>query len=306
MNAKLQELRARLYEVYDLNMSAAVLRWDQATYMPVGGAPARGRQLALLGRLAHERLVDPAMGRLLDDLEPWASKLPFESDEAALVRVTRREYEQAARVPAGFVSEVNEHAAMSFQAWTVARPKNDFASVRPVLEKTLDLSRRYANFFSGWENIADPLIDLSDYGMKASSVRAVFGELRNRLVPIVQAITSRPPADDSCLRQRRPRRPAARVRTRGHPRVRLRLRARPPGPHVPPVHDQVLARRRSHHDARARERHRRRAVRHAARVGPRDVRAGHPARLRGLAARERHVGRRAREPVAAVGEPGRP
>jgi carboxypeptidase Taq len=201
MNAKLQELRARLYEVYDLNMSAAVLRWDQATYMPVGGAPARGRQLALLGRLAHERLVDPAMGRLLDDLEPWASKLPFESDEAALVRVTRREYEQAARVPAGFVSEVNEHAAMSFQAWTVARPKNDFASVRPVLEKTLDLSRRYANFFSGWENIADPLIDLSDYGMKASSVRAVFGELRNRLVPIVQAITSRPPADDSCLRR---------------------------------------------------------------------------------------------------------
>jgi len=32
-------------------------------------------------------------------------------------------------------------------------------------------------------------------------VRALFGELRAQLVPIVQAITEQPPADDACLRQ---------------------------------------------------------------------------------------------------------
>jgi len=37
--------------------------------MPSGGAVARGRQGALLRRLAHEQMVDPALGRLLDAYE---------------------------------------------------------------------------------------------------------------------------------------------------------------------------------------------------------------------------------------------
>jgi carboxypeptidase Taq len=65
---KLRELRARLLEIRDLGWAAAVLSWDQATYMPAAGAPARARQLALLGRLEHERMTDPALGRLLDAL----------------------------------------------------------------------------------------------------------------------------------------------------------------------------------------------------------------------------------------------
>ncbi len=45
-----------------------VLNWDQSTYMPEGGAGARGRQRAMLNRLAHERAVEPALGRLIDEL----------------------------------------------------------------------------------------------------------------------------------------------------------------------------------------------------------------------------------------------
>ena len=96
---------------------------------------------------------------------------------------------------------MSRHFADSYQAWTVARPANDFATMRPYLEKTLDLSRKLANCFPGYEHIADPLINYSDYGMKASSVRKLFSELRARLVPIVQAITSRATADSSCLEQ---------------------------------------------------------------------------------------------------------
>ena len=99
------------------------------------------------------------------------------------------------------MAEVQNHAAESYQVWTTARPENDFAAVQPYLEKTLDLSRQLADFFPGYEHIADPLIDFSDEGMKASLVRPLFTELREQLVPIMSAITAQPPADDSCLRQ---------------------------------------------------------------------------------------------------------
>jgi len=200
----LNSLKARLVEISDLQSAAGLLRWDQATYMPPGGAPARGRQLATLSRLAHERFVDAETGRLLDAAAKETASLPFDSDEASLVRVTRRRWDQSVKMPTSLVAEMEEHAALSYQAWTAARPADDFARVKPHLEKTLDLSRRLADCFPGYDHIADPLIDLSDYGMKAASVRTLFAALRGRLTPLVQAITSRPAADDGCLRQHAP------------------------------------------------------------------------------------------------------
>ena len=201
MEAKLAELKTRLAEIEDLFGAASLLGWDQATYMPPGGAPARGRQMALLARLAHERRTDAAVGRLIDDLTPYGESLPYDSDDAALIRVARREFDKAVRVPPALIAELNEHGAASYQAWTVARPANDFAAVRDNLARTLDLSRRMAECFPGYDHIADPLIDYADEGMKAASVRALFADLRAQMVPLLRDVLARDAADDSCLRQ---------------------------------------------------------------------------------------------------------
>lgn len=201
MENKLTELRTRLAEVEDLFGVSSLLGWDQATYMPPGGAPARGRQMALLARLAHERRSDAALGHLLDELQPYGESLPYDSDDAALIRVARREFEKAVRVPATLVGAFNEHSALSYQAWTAARPANDFAAVRDNLARTLDFSRQMAECFPGYDHIADPLIDYADEGMKAESVRALFAQLRAEMVPLLRDVLARGPADDSCLHQ---------------------------------------------------------------------------------------------------------
>ncbi len=205
MEDKLQELKRRLMEVGDLNYAAAVLEWDQLTYMPDGGAAARGRQMGLLRSMAHEKFTDAGIGRLLDELQTYADDQPYESDEASLIRVTRRNYERLTRVPTPFVAEMNEHGAISYTTWTQARPANDFAKVVPMLEKTLENSRRLADYFPGYQHVGDPLIDMSDYGMKAESVRAVFKQLRERLVPLVEKVGSQSPIDDSVIHQHFPK-----------------------------------------------------------------------------------------------------
>jgi carboxypeptidase Taq len=197
----LADLKARLREVSDLRGAVAVLDWDQATYMPQGGAVARGRQTALLSRLAHERWVAPEVGRLIDALVPFAEGLPHDDDDASLIRVARREYDRAIRIPADYVARANEHGAASYDAWTRARPANDFAAMTSYLERTLDLSREYAGFFAPYEHVADPLIEDVDEGMTAATIGRLFAELRRELVPMVRAICEQPPADDSCLRQ---------------------------------------------------------------------------------------------------------
>src|SRR5262245_56732833 len=82
--ARLAELKRRLLEISDLNSAGAVLGWDQATYMPKGGAAARARQGATLSRLAHEKFTDPEIGRLLDGLAAHADGLPDTADDASM------------------------------------------------------------------------------------------------------------------------------------------------------------------------------------------------------------------------------
>ncbi len=197
-------LRAHLLPIEDLYRATAVLYWDQATYLPPGGGTARGRQIATLSRLAHEQFTAAETGRLLDAAAKETEALPFESDEAALVRVTRRSWERAVRKPASLVAEFQSHVSECYQAWTVARPANDFARMVPYLEKTLELSRRIAACYPGYDHIAEPLIDFSDYGMKVTTLRSLFGELRERLVPMTRAIAARPAPDAAFLRRGAP------------------------------------------------------------------------------------------------------
>ncbi len=204
MKKKLKKLKTRLAEIDDLHMAAALLDWDQHTYMPPGGAAARGRQLATLAAIAQQKFIDPKIGKLLDALQAYEESLPYDSDDAAFIRVTRRDYELATKVPPKFLAELNVHATDSYQVWTNARSEDDFGKVLPYLEKTLDLSRKFADFFPGYEHIADPLINASDYGVTASFVRQVFADLRARLVPVVKAIATQQAADDSFLRNNFP------------------------------------------------------------------------------------------------------
>ena len=201
---KYLQLKNSLIQIRDLEAAASLLNWDQTTYMPTGGAYARGRQIATLKEFAHEKFTDPSIGQLLEDLQHYENSLPYDSTEASLIRVTRRDYDRAIRVPSEFMAQFCKHQATAYEAWVKAKSVKNFSLVQPYLEKTLDLSRELANFFP-YEHIADPLIDFVDEGMTVSILRPLFNQLRQKLLPIVEAITSAPTIDDFCLYQHYPK-----------------------------------------------------------------------------------------------------
>ena len=205
LQAKWEELKGRWQEIYDLTGVSALMNWDQTTYMPPAGASVRARQTALLERLAHERRTDPVVGRLLDDLQPWAESGDASAQDVALFREMRKLYDRATRIPAALAAEFAEHMSHSYTVWAEARPRNDFAAVRPYLQKTLDLSRKVADCFPGYAHIADPLIDMADEGMTVAAIRPLFESLRQALAPMVSAIAERPQVDDSFLHRHYPK-----------------------------------------------------------------------------------------------------
>ncbi|MGE5606284.1 MAG: carboxypeptidase M32 [Bacteroidota bacterium] len=200
MNSKVQELKEQLKEISDLKGALAVLSWDQMTFMPTGGAEARGRQMATLERLAHEKFISPELGKLLDEIQPFLDELPPDSETAALVKVTTRDYQKAIKIPPSFAARFAAHSSKTYDAWAKARQERNFKIVEPLLEKTLEFSRELANFYPGFQHVADPLIDQLDEGMTVAIIRPLFQKLRSELAPLVRKITSQPGPDDSCLR----------------------------------------------------------------------------------------------------------
>jgi carboxypeptidase Taq len=194
---RFQELRRRLGEVDDLRKAAGVLQWDLETMMPPEGGDARAEQLGTLSRIAHERFVADELGKLLEDLRGYEAELDYDSDEASLIRVARREHERARRVPADLRAEMVRAGALGYQTWKRAREANDYAVFRPALERNVELLLRYIECLDGdAEDPYDVLVAEYEPGLTTADIAAVFERLRDELTPLIEGLA---PLDEPML-----------------------------------------------------------------------------------------------------------
>jgi len=199
VNERFEELRRRLGEISDLEKASAILSWDEETKMPDGGAEARAEQRATINRAAHERGTSPDLGELLEELRPFEEEHDYESFEASLVRIARRDYDKAVRVPSDLRAELTRSGSHGYRAWLEAREAEDYSILLPQLERGLELRRRYVECFDPTPDPYDVLLDDYEPGMRTAEVEAIFDQLKAALVPWLRAVPS-DAIDDSCLR----------------------------------------------------------------------------------------------------------
>jgi carboxypeptidase Taq len=200
MDDRFGELLRRLGAIDDLVKAGTLLGWDEETKMPPAGAVARAEQRATLEELTHTQRVDPALGALIEELRPFEEAHPFDSFEAAVIRVARRDYEKAARVPPELRAQLERAGSLGYRAWLQARAANDYSIVLPHFERNLELKRAYVACFEPEEDPYDVVLDDYEPGMKTVEVTTIFDRLKERLVPMIRAVGETEPVDDSCLR----------------------------------------------------------------------------------------------------------
>ncbi|HWB21357.1 MAG TPA: carboxypeptidase M32 [Gaiellaceae bacterium] len=192
MSATFTEFQARMAELVDLGRISAILGWDQQVMMPAHGAPVRAEQLTTIGRIAHEKFIAPETGRMLDELASFEQEHDYDSFEASLIRVTRRDWEKARKVPSELRAEITRASSLGIPVWVEARKNNDFASFLPALRANLDLRKRYVECFDGtYDEPYDVLLDDYERDMKTAEVRELFEYLKQHQAPLVKEIASR-------------------------------------------------------------------------------------------------------------------
>ncbi len=188
MPEKINLLRDRLAELTDLRNAAHLLNWDQQTMMPPRGAQSRAEALATLERISHDLFVSAEMGSLLDGAAAELDGASPQSDDACLVRVVRRRWEKARRVPTELAAEMTLAASIGQEAWIAARAEDDFAAFVPHLRRNVELARRYVECFDGFDCAYDVLLDDYEPGMSSAEVTRLFAELKDGLVPMIALV----------------------------------------------------------------------------------------------------------------------
>jgi carboxypeptidase Taq len=202
MDAPYNELLTRLGKISDFRAAAALLSWDQQTYMPAAGAEARATQLSTLKATAHELFVSDEVGALLEELVPATAGLGYDSLEASIVRVSKRNYERERKIPPDLVARRAKATSLGQVAWAKAREASDFDAFRPHLENILALTVEMADALGYEERIYDALLDRFEPELRTTQVETLFADMRRGLVPLVQAISERQHrVDDSLLTQ---------------------------------------------------------------------------------------------------------
>lgn len=182
----LQELKSRIKTVTDLNSANGLLVWDQQTYMPKGGVEERSEQMATLARLAHEIFTRDDTHDLLERASKIAGDT--ETDDGALVRVVRRDYERATKLPAELVAEISRATSLAEPAWVEARFKSEWNIFAPHLTRILGLQREAAERYGYTAHIYDALLDTFEPGATTAQLKQMFDELKKVIVPLTRRI----------------------------------------------------------------------------------------------------------------------
>lgn len=183
------DLEVRARRLAALEGAMGILHWDSEVIMPDGAAEGRGVQVATLAKLAHELQTDAAWGELLEkvaleNLDEW---------QAANVREMRHDYVHAVALPSTIVEPMEQARADCGHTWRKARHANDWAAVKPKLEKLVDLAREAGKAKADKLELPfyDALLDQFDPGRRAAQVDQLFAELEAELPGLLEQVLAK-------------------------------------------------------------------------------------------------------------------
>lgn len=191
--SKYQEL---MKKIADVQYAAAVLNWDQETYMPKKGADFRAQQLSTLAGIAHELSTSNELGELLDQL---SNDVSLTEKEKRNIKESSKKYKDNKKYTTAFVEEMSKTVSETFQAWHKAKDENDFTSYAPYLKKLVQLKREECKILGYKAHPYDAMLNQYEPGAKTADLEILFTDVRDQLVAFVKQIAAKPQNNDSFM-----------------------------------------------------------------------------------------------------------
>ena len=196
------QYQSSMRRIADIRYSAAVLQWDQETYLPAKGAGFRGQQLATLTEIAHQEFTSDSMGVLLQEL---SSRADLDAEQQRNVALTLEDYIRNKKFSSAFVRRLTEVINRSFHSWMEARKANSFSLFAGDLAELVKLKKEEAEILGYERHCYDAMLNDHDKGASVQLLDKVFDSIRQPLQSLLEQVQSRPQVNNSFLQQHFPK-----------------------------------------------------------------------------------------------------
>ncbi|MCP8968803.1 carboxypeptidase M32 [Ectobacillus sp. SYSU M60031] len=161
--------------------------WDLRTGAPKNGVEQRSEVISQLSADIFNMSTSEEMRRYLEELEQQEG---LSEKTRKTVAECRKEYDRNKKIPESEYREYVKLQAKSESMWETAKEQSDFEVFRPYLEQIVAYKKKFIDYW-GYEGYRyNTLLDMYEPGMTVEVLDRVFGELRERIVPLVQRIAA--------------------------------------------------------------------------------------------------------------------
>jgi carboxypeptidase Taq len=184
----MQEFRKYIKKIKNYEEAVGVLQWDLRTGAPRKGMDSRAEVIGMLSTEMFKLSISDEMGQYIEKFTQPEKFASLDPTDQKIVIECQKEYERSVRIPAEDYEAYVVLTAQSESVWEEAKEASDYQRFQPYLEKIIDYNQQFIQLWGMKETPYDTLLDIYEPGMTAAKLDQVFGELRQKLVPLVSAI----------------------------------------------------------------------------------------------------------------------
>jgi len=188
-----------MQRIADVTYSAAVLAWDQETYLPPQAAGFRAGQLSTLMGISHEMFTSEDTNTLLTKLRADKSLNEIQKKNVELLL---EDYSRQKKYTTEFVEQMSHAVSASFNAWQQAKKENNYKLFAPHLEKLIGFKKRECDLLGYEGHPYNAMLDLHERKCTVAELDVLFADVRKQLVPFVKKISEAKQVDDKFFYQK--------------------------------------------------------------------------------------------------------
>ncbi|WHY84389.1 carboxypeptidase M32 [Neobacillus novalis] len=166
------------------NEALGLIYWDLRTGAPKQGAAQRSEVIGMLSSEVFKMSTSEEMAAYIANL----SKQQMSETTRKILEECKKEYDRNKKIPAEEYKEFVILQSRAETVWEEAKEKADFALFSPYLEKLVAMTKQFVSYWGHEKNKYDVLLDMYEPGMTMDVLDQVFGELREKIVPLVKQI----------------------------------------------------------------------------------------------------------------------
>src|SRR3954471_17150016 len=167
------------------NEALGLIYWDLRTGAPKQGMEQRSEVIGMLSSEVFKMYTSEEMAAYIANL----SKHSLSEQTRKILEECKKDYERNKKIPAEEYKEFVILQSKAESVWEEAKESSDFALFCPYLEKLVAMTKNFVSYWGHEQNKYDVLLDMYEPGLTMEVLDQVFGELREKIVPLVKLIS---------------------------------------------------------------------------------------------------------------------